>query len=305
MRRYGREALQPTAFRAPFVTIGMFDGLHRGHRHVLEHLRAWADEGDGEAIVVTFETHPQAVIAGAPPARILSMAHRLLLLERLGVDAVVILPFDEAMRNTDYETFTRDVLVEGIGLKGLLFGYNGNFGLAGAGTPATVRPLGAQFGFDIMEAPAIQVAGEPISSTRIRTAIASGDLTRASDMLGRPFALYGTVVRGDGRGRQIGFPTANIDIGQALCPPAGVYQVVATLRGERYAAVANLGHRPTIEDATPTPRPLLEVHVPGLDEAFYDEYLEVEFVRKIRDEQKFPSVEALVAQIKKDVATLG
>ena len=283
----------------------MFDGLHRGHRHVLEHLRAWADGRNGEAVVVTFETHPMAVIAGAPPARILSMAHRLLLLDRLGMDAVVVLPFDEETRNTDYATFTRDVLVDRIGLRGLLFGYNGNFGLDGAGTPATVGPLGDELGFDVVEAPAIQVDGEPISSTRIRASIAQGDFGQASEMLGRPFALYGTVIRGDGRGRQIGFPTANVDVGQALCPPAGVYQVVATVRDQRYAAVANLGVRPTVEDATPVDRPLLEVHVPAIDFSFYDEFIEIEFVRKIRDEKKFPSLEALVAQIRADVSTLG
>lgn len=306
MRRYaGREELTPESFRRPVVTIGMFDGLHRGHRHVIEHLRAWADELDGEAVVVTFETHPMAIIAGAPPTPILSTAHRLVLLERLGMDAVVLLPFDGAMRRTDYETFTREVLIGGIGLKGLLFGYNANFGLDGAGTLATVKPLGAQLDFDVVEAPAIQVDGHPISSTRIRAAIAAGDLSQASEMLGRPFALFGTVVRGDGRGRQIGFPTANVDAGRALCPPSGVYQVVATVRGERYAALANLGNRPTIEDATPVLRPLLEVHVPGIAFSFYDEQVEVEFVRKIRDEKKFPSVEALVEQIKRDVSTLG
>ena len=283
----------------------MFDGLHRGHRHVLEHLAAWAADRSGDAVVVTFDTHPMAVIAGASPTPILSTPHRLLLLERQGVDAAVVLPFDDAMRRTDYRSFTLDVLVKGIGVRGLLFGYNGNFGLDGEGTPETVRPLGARHGFDVAEAPAIQFDGAPISSTRIRVAIADGRLHDAADMLGRPFTLFGTVVRGDGRGRTIGFPTANIDIGRALCPPMGVYQVVVTVGTERHVAVANLGRRPTVDVMPDGARPLLEVHIPGRDLDLYGQALEVEFLRKIRDERKFPSVEALVEQIKRDVATLA
>lgn len=308
MRRYtGTSSLTATAFRNPVVTIGVFDGLHRGHAHVIEHLRAEADRLDGEAVVVTFDTHPMAVIAAAPPRHILSTEHRLLLLERLGLDAVLVLPFDEAMRHTSFETFTREILVAGIGVRGLLFGYNSNFGFEGKGTPASLVPLAAAHGFEIVEAPAIQVEGEPISSSRIRDAIERGDFAAAGTMLGRPHTLYGTVVRGDGRGRLLGFPTANVDLGGEIVPPTGVYQVVAELRGQRYAAVANLGLRPTFAggvEGTP-PEPILEVHIPNVTFEFYGAPLEVEFVRKIRDERTFPSKEALVAQIKADVSSLG
>lgn len=308
MRRIiGVEALEPTAFRDPVVTIGVFDGLHRGHCHVIEHLRALADRIGGEAVVVTFETHPRAVIAGAPPRHILSTEHRLVLLERLGVDAAVVLPFDAAMRATRYDEFTRRVLVEGLGVRGLLFGYNSNFGHGGEGTPETARPLGEEYGFEVVEAPSIHLEGEPISSSRIRDAIEAGDFHAAGSMLGRPHSLFGVVVQGDGRGRQLGFPTANIDLGGEITPPPGVYQVVADVRGQRYAAVANLGYRPTFQggDAGLPPEPLLEVHVPGIDFAFYGESVEIEFVRKIRDERTFPSKEALLAQIQQDVASLG
>ena len=306
MRRHvGREGLSPGDFRRPVVTIGVFDGMHRGHRHVVEHLRAMADRLEGEAVVLTFDTHPRAVLEGAAPRRILSMPHRLLLLERNGVDATVVLPFDDAMRDTTYAEFTREVLVGGLGLAGLLFGYNGNFGAGGDGTADRLRPLGIEHGFEVEEAPAIAVDGLAISASRIRDAIEQGDLHEAETMLGRPVALYGRVVAGDGRGRSLGFPTANVDPEGEILPPRGVYQVIATIADEHYAAVANVGLRPTFGAAAEPPSPLLEVHVPGIDFDFYGQRIEVEIVRKLREERRFPSREALIHQIREDVSSLG
>ena len=308
MRRYvGRESLDPATFRGPVATIGVFDGLHRGHAHVIEHLRSFADRIQGEAVVVTFDTHPLAVIRGVPPRNILSTEHRLVLLERLGIDAAVVLPFDDTMRHMPYDTFVREILVQGIGIRGLLFGYNSTFGHRGEGTPSAVATIGVELGFEVVEAPAIHLEGQPISSTRIRDSIEAGDFTEAAHMLGRPHSVFGTVVRGDGRGRQLGFPTANIDLGGEITPPAGVYQVIVMLRDQRRVAVANLGYRPTFDggkDGMPK-APILEVHIPGVDFEFYGERVEVEFVRKIRDERKFPRKEALLAQIRDDVASLG
>ena len=305
MRRLeGFQGLRPEVFRRPVVAIGVFDGVHRGHRHVLEELRAFADQEGGEAVVITFDTHPRAVLEGAAPRPLLSLEHRLLLLDRLGVDATIVLPFDPEVRDTTYERFVEEVLVRGLGIRGLLFGYNTNFGKDGAGTFATVGPLARRHGFAIREAPPIAVRGQPVSATRIRAAVERGDLAEAEDLLGRPHALYGTVVHGDGRGRTLGFPTANLDLHGELLPPPGVYQVVAGLRGQRYAAVANVGRRPTFAGEAPV-RPLVEVHVPGIAFSFYGETLEVELVRKIRDEVRFPDRDALVAQIRRDVASLG
>lgn len=298
------ERLVPGRFRRPVVTVGVFDGMHRGHRHVVEHLRAFADALGGEAVVLTFDTHPLAVIQGAAPRRILSLPHRLLLLERLGVDATVVLPFDDRVRQMPYERFTEDILVGALGIRGLLFGYNGNFGHRGLGTAETLAPVGRRLDFRVREAPPITIDGAPISSSRIRDAIQAGDLALAGRMLGRSPALYGRVVVGEGRGRTLGFPTANVDPEGELLPPSGVYQVIAEIRGERYAAVANIGVRPTFGAETPE-RPLVEVHVPGLDFDFYGERIEVELVRKLRDERRFPSREALIRQIGEDVASLG
>ena len=305
MRRYeGLAALQPGLAQAPVATVGVFDGMHRGHRHLIEHLIAFASRLGGESVVLTFDTHPRAVIEGQAPRSILSLPHRLLLLERLGVDATVVLPFDASIRTMSYEAFTRDVLVAGLGVRGLLLGYNGKLGHRGEGTAATLAPLGRTLGFEVEEAPPIGRRGEPISASRIRDAIEVGDLAAAEDMLGRPPALYGRVIEGDGRGRTLGFPTANVDPEGEILPPRGVYQVVATIREQHYAAVANIGVRPTFVGAQPE-RPLLEVHVPGIDFSFYGERIEVELVRKLRDERAFPSREALIQQIQDDVRSLG
>lgn len=320
----GLDALAPALLRRPVVTVGMFDGLHRGHLHVLAHLRAMADRLGGEAVVITFDTHPLAVIAGAPPRRILSPAHRLRLLARHGVDATVLLPFDVALRDLSYEAFVTDVLVARMGVRGLLFGYNGNFGRGGAGTRASVEPLGRRHGFEVAEAPMVALDAQPISSSRIRDAIEQGHLEAAAEMLGRPVALYGVVVRGEGRGRALGIPTANVDLEGELLPPRGVYAVVAEVRGVRHAAVANVGWKPTFRasapppggaaaPAAPGPAPgpvdgpegalVLEVHIPHLDADLYGERIEVELVARLREERRFPSVAALVAQIRADIAS--
>jgi riboflavin kinase/FMN adenylyltransferase len=306
----GLAGLAPSLFRRPAVTIGVFDGLHRGHRHVLEHLHDLAGRVRGESVVITFETHPLAVIAHAAPRQILSTRHRLRLLERMGIDGAVLLPFDETVRAMSYEQFTEEVLVRGLGIGGLLFGYNGNFGHDGQGTVRTLAPLGRRHGFLVEEASAVAQGERPVSSSRIRDAIEAGDLVAAADMLGRPVALLGTVVRGDGRGRTLGFPTANVDLEGEILPPAGVYEVVAEVGGRRLPAVANIGVRPTFAAgaadgrAAPPERPTLEVHVPGLEADLYGQTLEVELVRRLRAERRFPSREALVEQIRADVATV-
>ena len=303
MRRYtGRDALTRDAFRRPAVTVGMFDGMHRGHRLVIEELQAMAAGWGGETVVVTFPVHPMAVITGAPPRRLQATEQRLERLARLGVDATVLLPFDEALRGMSYERFLTACLIGELGLRGLLFGYNSNFGHGGRGTYLTVAPLAEQHGFDLREAPPVLLDGRPISSTRIRDAIEAGALQHAADMLGRPVVLWGEVVPGEGRGRQLGFPTANVSLEAEVVPPHGVYEVILIDGAEHRRAAANWGKRPTVgEDGTP----VLEVHVPGWSGDLYGRRVGVELVRKLRDEMRFESVEALRAQIAKDVAQLG
>ncbi len=300
----GLAGLVPGLWRQPAVTVGVFDGLHRGHQHVLAHLRQLAARVGGEPVVITFATHPRAVIDRAAPRQILSVRHRLHLLSRLGIAGVVLLPFDDALRTMDHERFAEQVLVQGLRARALLFGYNGSFGHGGAGTARTLAPLGARHGFLVEEAPPVAEGERPISSSRIRDAIESGDLAGAGAMLGRPVALYGTVVRGDGRGRQLGFPTANVDLEGEILPPSGVYEVAVEVGGRRHRAVANIGTRPTFTHGQPGVRPSLEVHVPGLEADLYGQALEVELVRHLRGERRFPSREALVAQVRSDIAAV-
>ncbi|MFM8386031.1 MAG: riboflavin biosynthesis protein RibF [Planctomycetia bacterium] len=300
----GLAGLVPGLWRQPAVTVGVFDGLHRGHQHVLAHLGQLAARVGGEPVVITFATHPRAVIDRAAPRQILSVRHRLHLLSRLGIAGVVLLPFDDALRTMDHERFAEQVLVQGLRARALLFGYNGSFGHGGAGTARTLEPLGARHGFLVEEAPPVAEGERPISSSRIRDAIESGDLAGAGAMLGRPVALYGTVVRGDGRGRQLGFPTANVDLEGEILPPSGVYEVAVEVGGRRHRAVANIGTRPTFTHGQPGVRPSLEVHVPGLEADLYGQALEVELVRHLRGERRFPSREALVAQVRSDIAAV-
>ena len=300
----GLAGLVPGLWRQPAVTVGVFDGLHRGHQHVLAHLGQLAARVGGEPVVITFATHPRAVIDRAAPRQILSVRHRLHLLSRLGIAGVVLLPFDDALRTMDHERFAEQVLVQGLRARALLFGYNGSFGHGGAGTARTLEPLGARHGFLVEEAPPVAEGERPISSSRIRDAIESGDLAGAGAMLGRPVALYGTVVRGDGRGSQLGFPTANVDLEGEILPPSGVYEVAVEVGGRRHRAVANIGTRPTFTHGQPGVRPSLEVHVPGLEADLYGQALEVELVRHLRGERRFPSREALVAQVRSDIAAV-
>ncbi|MGE0190903.1 MAG: riboflavin biosynthesis protein RibF [Planctomycetota bacterium] len=300
---HGLEGLEAAAFRRPVVTVGTFDGLHRGHVALLEHLGRLAARMGGERLVVTFAMHPMVVIRGAPPRPLVALPRRLEGLARLGVDTALVLPFDARLRALTWQAFFDDILVHELGLSALLFGYNGNFGHGGLGTFTTVRPHAERLGVVVEEAEAVLLDGRPVSSTRIRDAIQAGDLATAERLLGHPPAVAGPVVRGDGRGRQLGFPTANVDTGNVVLPPAGVYEVRARVAdGTWRRAVANLGRRPTVETAAEGTPLQLEVHLPGFDGELYGHVLEVAFVRYLRDEQRFADLDALVAQIRKDVA---
>ncbi len=307
MRRYdGLTDLAPSKFRRPAVTIGTFDGLHLGHVDLLNRLRELATRVGGESVVVTFATHPMAVIRGAPPRPLLSLERRLNGLAECGVDAVVVTPFDEALRTLSWASFVDEVLVARLGIAALLFGWNGNFGHGGLGTFTTVRPYAERLGILVEEAPAVVLDGRPVSSTRIRDAIEIGDLEPAARLLGRAVDVAGPVGHGDGRGRTLGFPTANVGVGDVVLPPNGVYEVRARVAGGPWwSGVANLGRRPTIEATPDGAAPRLEVHLLDYRGDLYGSTLHVEFIRRLREERRFSSVEALSAQIRRDVAEVA
>lgn len=282
------------------ITVGTFDGVHRGHRLVLRRLAERGRSTGRPSILVTFTPHPLDVVrpASAPPH--LTTAHeKARALEGCGIDRVEILPFTEELARFDATQFVDEVLRARYGLTELLVGYDHGFGRDRSGREDVLRTLGAERGFAVTAVPPVQSRDDtPISSTRIRTAVASGDLFDAADGLGRPYSVASTVVSGAGRGRILGFRTLNLAPVEArkLLPPEGVYAVHATLQGVRYAAMMNLGPRPTFGDD----RVGLEVHLFDATGEHYGTEVEIGFVQRLRDTRRFADADALVAQLRQD-----
>ncbi len=304
---YGTDALSPDRFRNPVVTIGVFDGIHRGHRAVLARTREMAARKNGEVVVLTFDVHPRKVTTGAPPPLITSLDHRLLLLGREGVDVTVVLRFDAALRETSAEDFVDDVLLRGIGAVGVVLGHDSHFGHDRRGNVDLLRSLLGPQDIPVESTEPVTLAeGNVVSSSAIRAAVTGGDLAEAGRLLGRTPALFGTVVRGEQRGRTLGFPTANLDMRHELRPGRGVYGARTTIDGQTWPAVVNIGGRPTFrpEDdvaaADHQPEDTVEVHVIGFDGDLYGRDLEVTLFDKLRDERRFDGVAALRDQITLD-----
>ncbi|HYC79324.1 MAG TPA: riboflavin biosynthesis protein RibF [Planctomycetota bacterium] len=310
-RLQGLDAAAAAGLRRPAVTLGTFDGVHVGHRYVLEQTVRLARERGGEAVVVTFAEHPRAVIDGRAPQMITSLPHRLRLFERLGVDAVVVLDFDDALRRVPAEEFARRVFHDVLRAEVVLLGWNARFGEGGRGDFALLARVGRDFGFEARRADRLTLGDEPVSSTEIRRAILSGDLDRAARMLGRPVSVLGTVVAGDGRGRTLGWPTANLDLHHELRPPRGVYGAEVEWDGRRVPALVNIGVRPTFDRSKigvddPTDWEIrdlfetVEVHLLDYRGDLYGKDLEVFFLKRLRDERRFAGKDELLAQLAQD-----
>jgi riboflavin kinase / FMN adenylyltransferase len=289
------------------VTVGTFDGVHRGHQAVLAEIVRRAAQRGSASVVVTFDPHPLAVVNPAAAPRLLTLpVERQRLLAAGGVDRVVTLPFTPELARLAPEEFVRDVLRAKVGMDELVLGYDHGFGRGRSGDVDAVRRIGAADGFAVDVVDAVRDDGQPISSTLIRTAVAHGDLVLARRWLGRLYGAVGVVARGAGRGRTIGVPTINLPVPDArkLLPPDGVYAVWVTLEGTgdggrvRYGGMMNQGPRPTFGV---TERGL-EVHLFDFAGDLYGETVLVEWVRRLRDVQSFPSREALVEQLARDAA---
>jgi riboflavin kinase/FMN adenylyltransferase len=282
------------------VAIGVFDGVHLGHQRLLHELLELSSTLGGMPTVVTFANHPDQVLHGTAPPPLLSVPHRLRLLRRAGVSRLVLLQFEPRLQQMTAREFTERILLGRLRLRGLLLGYDSALGKDRAGTPEHFRQLGAELGFAVHTGVPFQVDGQPVSSTAIRDAIRRGDLALAHRFLGRFPGALGTVEHGSARGRQLGFPTANLRPQPGVLPPAGVYACDAILDGQSHPAVANLGSRPTFgAEAEPL---LLEVHLLDFHGDLYGRELEVTFRQLLRSEQRFADVDALRAQIGRDVA---
>jgi riboflavin kinase/FMN adenylyltransferase len=279
------------------VAIGVFDGVHLGHRAVLGAVR---DTGARPA-VLTFANHPATVLRPEMPLTLLTdLGERLRLIAAAGIELAAVVEFDTAFSRLSPEEFVDRYLVSGLGAVRVAVGEGFRFGHRAAGTVDTLRRLGTVRGFTVVEVAPVARDGLQVRSSTIRGLLEEGDVATAAGMLGRPHEVSGTVVRGDGRGRTIGIPTANLAVPEdAALPASGVYAVTVESGTDRLPGVANLGVRPTFGGGART----LEVHIIDLERDLYGHQIGVGFVERIRDERKFASVEALVAQVEADIAT--
>lgn len=294
------------------ITIGAYDGVHLGHRAVIDQVKQIAADRGLATAVVTFDRHPASVVRpeSAPPL-LTDLEQKLELLESTGVDYTLVVHFDEARSKEPAEEFVREVLLDCLNARAVVVGADFHFGHRRAGNVALLQSMGADAGFDVLGIELVGLDGVPVaaeqqvSSTRVRRALADADLDVANEMLGRYHEVRGIVAHGDARGRELGFPTANLNVPDDICLPAdGIYAgwylrpATADRPESRHPAAISLGRRPTYYDDQPYS--LLEAHLLDGDHDLYDEPARVQFVSRLRDELKFDSVEALVRQIGAD-----
>lgn len=285
--------------RPRFLAIGTFDGVHRGHQAILARLRSDAAQAGAEAVAMTFDPHPRAVVRPQDvPPLLVTLARRVELLQAHGAERVLVVPFTRELAALEPEAFVRRVLVDLLEARQVYVGFSFTFGRGGRGTPALLREIGAPLGVGVRQVGPVGGDGGVLSSTVIRRALQAGDVAAARRWLGRPHEVVGTVLAGQRRGRALGYPTANLpDTGQVLWPGDGVYAVRARWDGRVAGGVANLGGRPTLEAGGPR---LLEVHLFDFDGDLYGRELTVEFIDRLRDVRKFPNVDTLREQIGRD-----
>jgi riboflavin kinase/FMN adenylyltransferase len=297
----------PWADERAVITIGAYDGVHLGHRTVIEQVRRRADDLEATSVVVTFDRHPASVVRPESAPRLLTGPdQKMELLESTGVDAVVVVPFDSEQASESPESFVERVLVRCLRTRVIVVGEDFHFGRHRDGNVDLLRKIGADADFDVEPVRLLQRLDgidEPISSTAIRRALAGGDIKRANAMLGRPYEVRGEVFAGDQRGRLLGFPTANVAVPSGMCLPAdGVYAgFYERPDGEEHGCAINLGRRPTFYEHADAS--LLEAHLLDVDVDLYGEQASVRFEHFLRSERKFDGVDALIAQLGHDVAS--
>lgn len=287
-------------FRNPVVTVGTFDGVHRGHRKILERMREVAGQTGGETIVVTFEPHPRMVLAPyGTPVRLINIPRRKYqIFESLGIDHVVVIHFTLEFARTPWEEFIRSFLVARLRVKCLVVGYDHRFGQGREGDHEKLLKMAGEMDFCVEEIPPFYLDGHEVSSTRIRNALHAGNIRLANFLLGYEYSITGTVVHGNRLGHQLGFPTANIETDDKykLIAAQGVYVARAEYEGKIYGGMCNIGNRPTVAAGSFA----VEVHIFGFDREIYGETLTIYFVDRLRNETRFESLDALRAQLEID-----
>ncbi len=283
----------------PALTIGNFDGVHLGHQVLYQRVKEWAGRLDGESVVMTFHPHPMRVLMPESDLTFITSHERKMeLIAACGIDTAIVIPFKRDFAQLSARDFVAKILVGQVGVKALVVGHDYRFGRKREGDIDYLGKLGQEFQFAVDIVPAIEIDGMLVSSTQIRTLVKGGHLREASKLLGRPYEVTGTVIRGRDRGgRLLGFPTANVKASDKACPKNGVYAVQVLVKGKVYRGAANLGYNPTFANTEFS----VEVFIMDFCEDIYDERITVQFVERLRDEKRFSGVEELKAQIQRDV----
>lgn len=282
------------------ATVGTFDGIHLGHRTVLEEIRSRAESTGRRSILVTFDPHPLSIVRPEhAPLLLTTPVEKKEILAESGVHFAVFLSFTDALSRYEPRRFVQEILVDRLGVEELVIGYDHGFGRDRAGDPDTLRAIGEELGFTVDVVAPVSATGQAISSSRIRSLLLERRVRDARACLGRPYSIRGVVVRGDGRGRGLGFPTANLRVSERdkLIPPQGIYAVRGVLRRGTYGGALHLGPRPTFKGSPPT----IELHLLDFDDDIYGEEVRVDFIEHLRSVERFTSVDALLGEIRRDV----
>ena len=281
------------------VTVGTFDGLHVAHREILDKLQEKAGALGSRSVLITFKPHPQEIIGKKKVELLMTEEDRVQMINDSGIDEICVLKFDRDFSLVTAEDFLVKLVYGKIGVHDLVLGYNHTFGRGAQGTVEFARKVGQKFGFAVDYIEAVRMENEIVSSSTIRRLLRTGNLALANSMLGRPYSFEGYVIRGDARGRDLGFPTANLKLvdERLLVPSFGVYVVEAIVEGEKFTGLASIGVRPTFEDGG---MPMVEVWLSDFDRDIYGKRLRVGLLHKLRDEMKFDSAGQLIAQMEQD-----
>ncbi len=288
----------------PAITVGMIDGVHLGHQTILNELVRQARKFNGESVVITFCPHPRSVVSNNPVSLLNTLNEKLAIMQEKGIDHVIVLPFTREFSVLSPENFIKDLLFEKLHFKTFIVGYDHHFGKNRDGDFELVNKLAITLNFNAVQVPAFQMDNINISSTKIRDALLSGQITTANKFLGYPYSLTGTVIKGERLGHQLGFPTANLKVpAEKLIPANGVYAVkVACRTGQQFYGMLNMGVKPTVNSNAG--KLFIEVHIFDFNRNIYGETITISFLGKIREEKKFSNTDALKKQIEKDKITI-
>lgn len=287
-------------FENPVLTIGNYDGIHLGHRRIIERVKERAREMNGTSMLMTFYPHPLKVLK--PDRKVAAITpedQKERVIAETGIDVLFVVPFTEDFSSITPEAFIKSILVDAFAIKGLVIGFDFRFGAHGKGDVTLLEKLSHDYGFFVEVVGAIDMDGEKVGSNRVRKLLKEGDVSTVARLLGRPYMIEGRVVRGDGRGRKIGFPTINLQTDYPLIPKSGVYITEAEFDGKRHRAVTNIGYNPTFADGRDLS---IETFILDYRGDLYDKEVRLHFRQRIRSEERFPSVEALKGRIDEDIA---